>query len=126
MARDMLSKPLLWGVGTVRTLRAHWVLNELGIDYETQPVKPRTDTMERADFLAVNPDKKVPVLQHGDLTLVESSAIMIYLAETYADRAPGLDPSRQNTKGAGFRMDVVHLNRTGCGLSLYHPQASGS
>lgn len=92
MSLDALGKPILWGVGTVRTLRAHWVLNELGVDYTTQAIRPRTDAMEQPDFLDVNPDKKVPALQHGDLTLVESAAIMIYLAETFADRLPGLIP----------------------------------
>ncbi|MEO3413161.1 glutathione S-transferase family protein [Roseovarius sp. CAU 1744] len=84
--------PILWGVGTVRTLRAHWVMHELGIDYECRPIRPRTPAMDRADFRAINPDCKVPALQYGDLTLVESTAIMLFLGETYAARAPGLIP----------------------------------
>lgn len=91
MAQDVT--PILWGVGTVRTLRAHWALHELGLAYDSQPIRPRTPAMERADFRAVNPDGKVPALQHGDLTLVESTAIMLFLAETYADRAPDLIPA---------------------------------
>lgn len=85
-------KPILWGVSTVRTLRAHWVLNELGVAYDCHAIKPRTPDMDRADFQVVNPDGKVPVLQHGDLILVESPAICLYLAEAYATRAPGLIP----------------------------------
>lgn len=92
MVEENTDIPVLWGVGTVRTLRAHWVLAELGVEYQCEEIKPRTAQMERADFLAVNPDCKVPALQHGDLTLVESTAIIIYLAETYADRAPHLIP----------------------------------
>jgi glutathione S-transferase len=68
------------------------MLRELGVDYVSQAIKPRTPEMQRADFRAVNPDGKVPVLQHGDLTLVESAAISLYLAEAYAERAPGLIP----------------------------------
>src|SRR5215469_18883206 len=33
---------VLWGVGTSRTLRAHWALHELGLDYECRPILPRT------------------------------------------------------------------------------------
>jgi glutathione S-transferase len=84
--------PILWGVGTIRTLRAHWVLHELEVSYDCQPIHPRTPAMERDDFRAINPDGKVPTLQHGDLTLVESTAIMLYLTETYASRSPDLIP----------------------------------
>src|SRR6202030_2735644 len=33
---------VLWGVGTSRTLRAHWAMHELGLDYECHPILPRT------------------------------------------------------------------------------------
>lgn len=90
---ETLPKPVLWGVGTARTFRPHWILRELGVEYECHRIKPRTDAMEQPDFLAVNPDKKVPVLQHGDLTMVESMAIVMYLAEAYAERQPNLLPA---------------------------------
>ena len=28
---------ILWGAGTTRTMRPHWVLHELGLDYEMHP-----------------------------------------------------------------------------------------
>ncbi len=55
-----------------------------------------------ADFQAVNPDCKVPALQHGDLTLVESTAIMLYLAETYASRSPDLIPKNSAARARFF------------------------
>lgn len=33
---------VLWGAGTARTMRAHWVLHELGLDYERRPIGART------------------------------------------------------------------------------------
>ena len=83
---------ILWGVGTSRTLRAHWALIELGLPYETKPVRPRTPSMDDSTFLTVSPDKKVPVLQDGDLTIAESPAIVQYLAERYASDAVPLAP----------------------------------
>ena len=32
----------LWGVGTPRTMRAHWMLMEFGLDYEMRPIQSRT------------------------------------------------------------------------------------
>jgi glutathione S-transferase len=33
---------ILWGVGTDRTVRAHWALHELGLRYDMRPVLPRS------------------------------------------------------------------------------------
>lgn len=74
----------LWGVGTSRTLRAHWALIYLGLDYETQAIRTRTPAMETPAYRAVNPRGKVPTLVDGEITLTESPAIVTYLAETYA------------------------------------------
>ncbi len=83
---------ILWGVGTSRTLRAHWALIELGLSYKTMAVRPRTPSMDDDTFLTVSPDKKVPVLQDGDLAIAESPAIVQYLAERYASDAVRLAP----------------------------------
>jgi glutathione S-transferase len=32
----------LWGVGTSRTIRPHWAMQELGLPYKTKPIGPRT------------------------------------------------------------------------------------
>ena len=32
----------LWGMGTVRNLRVHWMLMEMGLDYTFHPVHPRS------------------------------------------------------------------------------------
>lgn len=73
----------LWGVGTPRTMRAHWMLNEFGLDYEMRPIKPRSGETRTQEFLALNPRHKIPVLQHGDLVLAESFAIITHLSESF-------------------------------------------
>uniref|UniRef100_A0A182PZ38 glutathione transferase n=1 Tax=Anopheles epiroticus TaxID=199890 RepID=A0A182PZ38_9DIPT len=37
-----------------------------------------------SDFLKINPLHTVPVLRHGDLTLIDSHAILMYLCDTFA------------------------------------------
>ncbi len=75
---------ILWGTGTSRVMRAHWALLELGLPYQNIKIKTRTADMDRADFHALSPQKKIPVLQDGSLTLAETSAIVTYLAERYS------------------------------------------
>ena len=96
-----LPVPILWGVGTSRTIRAHWVLCELGVEYETREIIPRTDSMNDPAFLSVSTRGKVPILQHGALTLGESGAIVLYLADRYSDRLT-LTPEPSTTERARF------------------------
>lgn len=74
---------ILWGVGTSRTIRAHWALTELGLEYETRPILPRTGETQTAEYTAINPRQKIPALQDGDFTLTESAAIITYLSDRY-------------------------------------------
>jgi glutathione S-transferase len=62
---------------------------ELGLELELINVDVRPKGWggenERPEFLAKNPNAKVPVLVDGELTLWESNAIMWYLAEGHGD-----------------------------------------
>ena len=89
---DQADRRTLWGVGTSRTLRAHWALIELGLAYRTRAIRTRTPSMDDATFRALHPRKKIPVLVDGDLVVSESPAIVTYLAETYGSDACRLIP----------------------------------
>ena len=73
----------LWGMGTVRNLRAHWMLIEMGLDYEFHAVHPRSGQTYTPEFLKLNPRHKVPVLRHGSLVIAESAAIIQYVSEAF-------------------------------------------
>lgn len=64
--------------GLVRDIRIRWLLEELGRPYavETVPLRDKT-----AAHLASQPFHQVPFIRDGDLTLFESGAILLYLAE---------------------------------------------
>ncbi|MEE9279460.1 MAG: glutathione S-transferase family protein [Myxococcota bacterium] len=83
---------ILWGGGTSRTLRAHWMLHELGLDYEKRLIGSRTGETQTVEFTQLNPRQKIPVLQDGPLVLAESAAIITYLAETYGRDSDLLPP----------------------------------
>jgi len=82
---------ILWGIGTPRTLRPIWVLEELGLDYQYHATQSRTGQLDEPEMRRINPRHKVPMLRDGDLVLHESAAIVTHLGERYgADR--GLVP----------------------------------
>lgn len=76
-------KLTLYGYGTARQLRPHWMLAEMGVDYEFERVHPRTGQTMTPEFLKMNPRHKVPVLRHGDFVLCESAAIVQYISEKF-------------------------------------------
>jgi glutathione S-transferase len=90
---------ILWGAGTPRTMRAHWMLHELGLAYERRPIRPRTGETQTADFTKLNPRQKIPVLQDGDFTLAESAAIVTYLAEKYGASKDLVPPPATRERG---------------------------
>lgn len=84
---------VVWGCNTPRTFRVYWALHHLGLDYEARPIKPRTNDMERTDFLEISPGKKIPAFEHGPQRLVESGAIVFYLYQ----KCSKLLPEEQDT-----------------------------
>ena len=79
----MTDERVVWGIGTGRTIRAHWAMIELGLDYRTKVVRTRTPDTETPEFKTLNPRGKIPVLQDGPITIAESAAIVMHLGETY-------------------------------------------
>lgn len=86
--------PTLYGVSGSRALRSIWGIEETGIEYEHVPTHFFKDT-KNAEYLAINPNGRVPALVDGDLTLFESMAINLYLAKQYGGALYPDDPADQ-------------------------------
>ena len=58
-------------------------LEEMGLDYNTIPINIGADEQFSPEFLAVSPNNKIPAIRDHDtgLSLMESGAILMYLAE---------------------------------------------
>ena len=76
---------ILWGAISVRALRVHWALHELGLDYQFRPIQSRSGETLTAEYTDHNPKQKIPCLQDGDFTLTESPAIVNYLFNAYGE-----------------------------------------
>ena len=76
--------PTLYGHPFSRTQRNIWMLNELDIAYDLVPVDFRLGEAGTLEFLAINPNARVPVLVDDDgTTIFESLAINLYLSRKY-------------------------------------------
>ncbi len=75
----------LYEFGVSRSTRAHWVLREAGVEYETVSIDLTKGEQRSPEFLAVNPYGKLPVLEDAGIVITESAAICTYIAEKYPE-----------------------------------------
>ncbi len=75
-----------------RAVRTVWLLNELGLDYELERYKLGDKAMRSPEYLAVNPNGRVPVLDDGEVRMSESTAIAQYLVARHGDGALARSP----------------------------------
>jgi len=74
----------IYGVARTRAFRALWIAHELGLAYEHLPVEIGDAGARTPEFLALNPNGRLPVIVDGDFVLWESLAITLYLAKKYS------------------------------------------
>jgi GST-like protein len=96
MERRMIE---LWSWPTPNGQKVHIALEELGLPYTVVPVDIGAGAQFQPDFLAINPNHRIPAITDpdgpgGKLALFESGAILIYLAEK-ADRLIPADPAQR-------------------------------
>ena len=73
----------LYGSMASRAHRVVWMLKELGLPFEHVPTPFTDGSTHRPEFLAVNPNGRVPALADDGLLLCESLSINLYLARKY-------------------------------------------
>ena len=78
---------IFWGAGTARSIRPIWVAEELGLEYQLNPIGPRTGETQTVEYTKLNPKQKIPFCEDGDLKLSESIAICRYLVNKYGDES---------------------------------------
>ena len=82
--------------GAPNPMKVALMLEETGLPYEAVPVDTRKSEQHKPEYLAINPNAKVPAIVDGDATVFDSNAILLYLAEktgkflpTKGDKARG-------------------------------------
>src|SRR6202021_2632612 len=69
--------------GGGRGFRVVWLVEEMGLAYRLRPVDLLAGVEKDPEFLAINPGGFIPAMVDGDVTMVESIAIMEYLMARY-------------------------------------------
>jgi glutathione S-transferase len=92
------------GQGLARDMRVRWALEEVGQPYEVRLV-PWAKFKEEA-HLKRNPFGQIPTYEEGELTLFESGAIVLHIAQ----RFPGLLPQDADSRARAIMWMFAALN----------------
>jgi glutathione S-transferase len=92
------------GQGQARDMRVRWALEELGQPYDVRLVT--FDELEEPAYLALHPFGQIPTYREGALTLFESGAILLHLAERHL----GLLPTEARARARAISWMFAALN----------------
>ena len=92
------------------SMAAHFMLEELGVEFELMLVDRKTNAQKSKQYLALNPAGRIPTLIHGELVLFESPAICLYLAEQHPEAE--LIPTPGTPERAKFHQWLMYLTNT--------------
>lgn len=92
------------------SMAPHILLRELGAAFELLLVDRQRHAQKSPDYLKLNPNGLIPVLQDGDLVLYETAAILLHLADTHPQA--GLAPALGTPERAQFYKWLIWLTNT--------------
>jgi len=102
----------LYTAPTPNGWKASIMLEETGLKYETKTVNLSEGAQKKPEFLAINPNGRIPVIidkDNGDFTVFESGAILVYLAEKTGQLMP------TDVKGRSLVMQWLMFQMGGVG-----------
>jgi glutathione S-transferase len=102
--------------GEGRGFRVVWLLEEMGLPYRLRPVDLLAGAENDAEFLAINPAGFIPAIRDGDVTMVESIAIMEYLMARYGPTP--FAPQPHDPTFPAYQQ-FLHLGEAGLAASIY-------
>ena len=102
--------------GEGRGFRVVWLLEEMGLAYRLRPVDLLAGVEQDAEFLALNPGGFIPAIRDGDVTMVESIAIMEYLMARHGPTP--LAPGSHDPAFPAYQQ-FLHLGEAGLAASIY-------
>jgi glutathione S-transferase len=76
----------IWGrLSSINVQKVVWCADELGLPYERTEAGGSFGVVGTPEYLAMNPNGLVPVIDDGGFVLWESNAIVRYLAARHGD-----------------------------------------
>jgi glutathione S-transferase len=111
----------IYGSARSRAIRTLWMVGELGLPYEHHDLAPRSPGTKTPEFLAMNGNARVPVINDDGFILSESMAINFYLAKKHGS---ALYPADANNEALAWQWSLWETDRLDRQITNYVNHAS--
>lgn len=91
-------------------MATHALLEELGVDYQLIEIDLTRQMQKTPEYLAINPNGKVPTLLHNDNIIYESAAIITYLLDQHSKS--GLSPATTSPQRGHYYQSLFWMSNT--------------
>src|SRR6478672_4694149 len=108
LGAKQMSQLRIYGIARTRAFRVLWVAKELGLPYEHIPVEIGEAGAHKPEYLAINPNGRLPAIDDDGLVLWESLAITLYLAKKHS--AGRLYPADRHDEARTWQWTLWALN----------------
>jgi len=112
-----MSQLRIYGIARTRAFRALWVAKELGLDYEHLPIEIGAGGARSTEFLAINPNGRLPFIVDDDFVLFESLAITLYLAKKHSNG--NLYPGTLEGEAAAWQWSFWAVTEVDRGVNIW-------
>ena len=107
----------IYGIARTRAFRTLWIANELGLDYEHLPIEIGAAGARSPEFLAINPNGRLPFIVDNGFVLFESLAITLYLAKKHSNG--NLYPETLEGEARTWQWSLWALNEVDRGVNIW-------
>ena len=94
-----------------------WMANELGLDYEHLPIEIGATGARSPEFLAINPNGRLPFIVDNGFVLFESLAITLYLAKKHSNRK--LYPGTLEDEASAWQWSLWAVTEVDRGVNIW-------
>ncbi len=110
----------IYGSARSRGVRTLWMAAELGLQYEHLDYAPRSPETRTPQYLALNPNGRVPTIDDDGFVLSESMAINFYLARKHGK----LYPTDARNEALAWQWSLWETDRLDRQMTLYANNAT--
>ena len=112
-----MSQLRIYGIARTRAFRVLWVAKELGLPYEHIPVEIGEAGARKPEYLAINPNGRLPAIDDEGFALWESLAITLYLAKKHS--AGRLYPATLQGEAKAWQWSLWSVQEVDRGVNIW-------
>jgi glutathione S-transferase len=112
-----MSQLRIYGIARTRAFRVLWVAKELGLPYEHIPIEIGEAGARKPEYLAINPNGRLPAIDDEGFALWESLAITLYLAKKHS--AGRLYPATLQGEAKAWQWSLWSVQEVDRGVNIW-------